>query len=529
MIENRNMAEETLENKTGLRETFMTQMLQEIRASVDPILNVAGTSRSFEENPQLVHQAFRKIKNQGEYLLALVDDILDMSAIASGSMELHESPFHLNTVISMLLEEYYDKCKKNGISFTVDVGEVMYENLYGDAVRLKQILFNLLSNAYKYTGENGRVHVVLKEQPVRDNRVELVVVVRDTGCGIAEEKIGQIWESYANGFALEKKGNGSGLGLMITRHLVELMGGSIKVQSTLGEGTVFTVRIPFELPDTEKRAVGNQKKRFDMMRALVVDDDEILMEYQFSMFHRLGITPERADSGDAALKLLREAYESGNGFDIIFINYQMQCDGMQAVKKIRREFDSDTVMIAATAYDAPVLEQEMREAGADFVLTRPVYQSAIYNLMTKICKGEKPTEDSCYSSWDFHGKRVLLAEDNAINAEIVFGYLRQMNLIWDWAKNGREAADMFIEKPEGYYGAVLMDISMPMMNGYEASEEIRKAELETGRKITVPIIAGSANVNTGEIIKVHESGMNAYLQKPIDIQSLYYMLDKYVD
>lgn len=527
MIENRNMEEE-LDNKTEIRGTFMTQMLQEIRASIDPILNVAGTSRSFEENPKIVHQAFRKIKNQGEYLLALVDDILDMSAIASGSMELHESPFHLNTVISMLLEEYYDKCKKNGISFTVDVGEVMYENLYGDAVRLKQILFNLLSNAYKYTGENGRVHVVLKEQPFCDNRVELIVTVRDTGCGIAEEKIGQIW-NYANTFSLEKRGNGSRLGLMITRHLVELMGGSIEVQSTLGEGTVFAVRIPFELPDTEKKAVRNQKKRFDMMRALVVDDDEILMEYQFSMFHRLGITPERADSGDEALRVLREAYESGNGFDIIFINYQMQCDGMQAVKKIRHEFDSDTVMIAATAYDAPVLEQEMREAGADFVLTRPVYQSAIYNLMTKICKGEKPTEDSCFSSWDFHGKRVLLAEDNAINAEIVFGYLRQMNLIWDWAKNGKEAADMFAEKPEGYYGAVLMDISMPMTNGYEASEEIRKMELDTGRKTRVPIIAGSANVCTSEIIKVHESGMNAYFQKPIDIQSLYYMLDKYVD
>lgn len=525
MIENRNTAEE-LESKTGIRETFMTQMLQEIRASIDPILSVAGTSRSFEQNPQIVHQAFRKIKNQGEYLLALVDDILDMSAIASGSMELHESPFHLNTVISMLLEEYYDKCKRNGISFTVDVGEVMYENLYGDAVRLKQILFNLLSNAYKYTEENGRVHVVLKEQPVCDNRVELVVVVRDTGCGIAEDKIGQIWNSYAY---IEKKGNGSGLGLMITRHLVELMGGRIEVESVLGEGTAFTVQIPFELPDAEKRAVKSQRKRFDLMRALVVDDDEILMEYQFSMFQRLGITPERADSGDEALRVLREAYERGNGFDIIFINYQMQCDGMQAVKKIRHEFDSDTVMIAATAYDAPVLEREMREAGADFVLTRPVYQSAIYNLMTKICKGEKPTEDSCYSSWDFHGKRVLLAEDNAINAEIVFGYLRQMNLIWDWAKNGKEAADMFAEKPEGYYGAILMDISMPVMNGYEASEQMRKTELDAGRKTTVPIIAGSANVCTSEIIKVHEAGMNAYLQKPIDIHSLYYMLDKYVD
>lgn len=512
-----------------LREAFITQMSHELRTPINAILGITNLSRSYEENPQRAHEAFRKIRNQGEYLLALVNDILDMSAIDHGKMELRAAKFNLNTVISLLIEEYYEQCSKKGISFAVDVAAVEHENLYGDSVRLKQVVFNLLSNAYKYTKTGGSIRVELKEHPIDQKRVELVVSVQDTGCGIAKENLEKIWEPYERITEKDCRDcGGSGLGLPITRNLVTLMGGSIAVESEPGAGSVFTARIPFEMVAGKAEPEAETRKKFDAMHALVVDDDEILGDYQASLLSRLGIHCQCVRHEAEALEQLTRAYEEGRSFDICFINWQMEEGGNRVAYHIRERFDRDALLLVASSYDLAVVERQMRAAGVDYVLAKPMFQSAIYKLMTEIYRRPQRLAAESSIGKDFHGRRVLVAEDNAINAEVLLGYLEQVNVVCDWAKTGKEALDACMEKEEGYYGAVLMDISMPIMDGYQAASEIRRFEEWTKRENALPIIAVSANVFPGDIVRVHEAGMDAYVPKPIDAAALYETLDVYV-
>lgn len=507
-----------------MREAFIVRMSHELRVPINGIIGIATFSDSVGQDVEQMRQALRKIRLQGEYLHSLVNDVLDLAAIDRGKMTIHTTNFRLNTIVSVMSEHYYEACRKKGVEFTFEISNLIHENLIGDPVRVKQIWGNLLSNAYKYTRPGDKIKTNFSERKIDDHHIELEISVRDTGCGITPEMLRNIWKPFEKEEEWDTQTHGgSGLGLSITKSVVELMKGTISVESVKGEGSTFTVKLPFGLG---KEPVVHRKK-LNSMNALVIDDDEIARNYHVSILARLGISYQEATCQEEAFGQLEKAFRDGSGFDICFINWHMQSvKSEEIIKEIRKVYGSDKFIIVSSSYDAGRMEMQMKKAGVDHILSKPVFQSTIYNLMTEICKELLLTEENKKSDYNFLGKRVMVVEDSAVNAEVLIGYLKRVNLQSEWVKNGKTAVERFIKAGNNYFQGILMDVNMPILDGYRATEEIRKCENNSGMRI--PIIAVTANAFSKDIVRAHEAGMDAYISKPIETEVLYHTLDEFL-
>lgn len=514
---------ETEKHLSRIREAFIIRMSHELRGPVNAIIGMASLSGEGDPDTDKMKESMRKIKMQGEYLHSLVNDVLDIAALDRGKVTIHNANFQLNTVVSVISEQYYEACRKKGVAFSFEVSGVIHENLIGDSVRVRQIWSNLLSNAYKYTQPGDQIKTLFRERKIDERHVELEIAVEDTGCGISQEALKNIWKPFEKENDKEIPGyGGSGLGLSITKSITELMGGTISVESVKGKGSLFTVRLPFGLG---KEPVVHQKK-LNSMRALVIDDDEIACNYHVSILARLGINYDVAEREDLAIGMLQRALEDKNGYDICFVNWHMRnVKSEELIQSIRNRFEKEEITIVSSCYDACYKESRMKKAGVDYILSKPVFQSTIYNLMTEICKESLLMEDNCVAGYNFRGKRVMVVEDSAVNAEVLIGYLKGANLQCDWMKNGKIAVERFIKAGDGYYQAILMDVNMPVLDGYCATEEIRKCERSQAR---IPIIAVTANAYATDIVKAHEAGMDAYISKPIETEVLYQTLEEFL-
>ena len=504
---------------SNVREAFIERMSHELRTPVNSILGISELSKENGDNPEKMREAFEKIKAQSEYMVSLLNDALDISAIDRDEILIHESSFQLSSIVSSVSEHFYNECRKKGINFTFELKDVTYEFLMGDAVRIKQIWLNLLSNAYKYTRPGGSIQTTFREQQMDAARVMFEFSVRDSGCGISMEHTKAIWTSDEYDVAREPFPEmGYTLGLSITKKIVEIMNGSICVESQPGKGSVFTVRIPMKIG---KETV-EERKSFHSMHALIVGDEEISCAYYKAILARLGLHHEAVYNMKEALDDLNTAYQSGDGYNLCFVNWHMP-EGKKLIETIRKIFDKDTLTIIGASYDAELLEKDMKQAGVDYVLSKPIFQSTIYNLMTEICRQMPDTGKVIKNHYDFEGKHVMVVEDNAINAEIMMDYLKYVHVTCDWVKNGKAAVEMF-EHADKPYDAILMDISMPVMDGYEASGAIRK--LKDGAYI--PIIAVTANAFASDIIEIYEAGMNAHIIKPVELEVLCQTLNQFL-
>ena len=446
------------------KELFLARMSHELRT---PINGILGISQLAHYKDAEVREDFKKIRYQAEYLWELVNDVLDMAAIDNGKMTIRHVAFSLNEVVSEVSSLFYSQCRMKRIYFYFRVDNVTHEYLIGDAIRVKQVLVNLLSNSFKFTEKGGTIEVCMSELDVDDSRTVLHITVRDTGCGISDKALEKIWEPFEqeqheNG----KYYGGSGLGLPITKSIVEQMHGTIDVASEYNVGSKFIVDIPFEIG----KSIVREKRKFRSLKVFLVNNDEIALHYMMSTLTRLGIRYDSSTDGKEIIRILKEAYERGEGYDICFVNWQMPGGfGKKLVREMREIFDRDTLKIVTSSYDTEDYEEEMRGAGVDYILKKPVLQSQVYSMISEICSVPE-AEKNKTEDYDFSGKRALLAEDNAVNAEVFQGFLKAVNAEVECADNGEAALSRYQNMPDYYYDMIFMDLNMPIMDGYEAAK-----------------------------------------------------------
>lgn len=449
------------------KELFLARMSHELRT---PINGILGISQLAHYKDAEVREDFKKIRYQAEYLWELVNDVLDMAAIDNGKMTIRHVAFSLNEVVSEVSGLFYSQCRMKRIYFYFRVDNVTHEYLIGDAIRVKQVLVNLLSNSFKFTEKGGTIEVCMSELDVDDSRTVLHITVRDTGCGISDKALEKIWEPFEqeqheNG----KYYGGSGLGLPIIKSIVEQMHGTIDVASEYNVGSKFIVDIPFEIG----KSIVREKRKFRSLKVFLVNNDEIALHYMMSTLTRLGIRYDSSTDGKEIIRILKEAYERGEGYDICFVNWQMPGGyGKKLVREMREIFDRDTLKIVTSSYDTEDYEEEMRGAGVDYILKKPVLQSQVYSMISEICSVPE-AEKNKTEDYDFSGKRALLAEDNAVNAEVFQGFLKAVNAEVECADNGEAALSRYQNMPDYYYDMIFMDLNMPIMDGYEAAKSIR--------------------------------------------------------
>jgi len=532
-IKNKQLAEAVAQadNANQAKSAFLARMSHEIRTPMNAIVGITAIAKHHKENPSKVEEYLGKIEVASKVLLNIINDVLDMSAIESNKIKIGAAPFDLKSVLTGISTIYYAQCRQKGIVFEMDTAEVNHEKLIGDGLRINQVLLNLMSNAYKFTPKGGKIGIFMKELLENDGKVYFEFKVTDTGEGMSEEMIQRLFKPFEQeGADTAQKHGGSGLGLSIAKNLVEMMHGSISCISQKGKGTTFTVSIPFQVDQDAVQESTNLMDQTNLkeIHALIVDDDQETRKYTAIILDRIGVPYDLAKDGAEALEKLRQSNENGRQYDICFIDWKMPgLDGIEVTKEIRKIYEKDMLVIIVSAYDTTEIQGDAVEAGADMFVTKPLFQSTVFNVLMKLSGGQYVRQTAQEEEYDFAGKKVLLAEDTEFNAEVAIELLDLVNMKVDRAENGEVAVHMFEISEPGTYEAILMDVQMPIMDGYEATRAIRALTRPDAKDI--PIIAMTANAFTEDVSAALNAGMNEHISKPIDTQILYSTLKKVED
>ncbi len=513
-------------NATKAKSEFLSNMSHDIRTPMNAIVGMTAIATSHIDDKQQVKNCLRKITLSSRHLLGLINDVLDMSKIESGKMTLSAELISLRDVMDNIVSIVQPQVKSRNQKFDIFIHNIFAENIYGDSVRINQVLINLLSNAMKFTPEGGKIEVDMREDesPKGSGYVRIHVRVKDTGIGISPEFKDKIFDSFTreDGHRVAKI-EGTGLGMAITKHIIDAMDGTIEVNSKKGEGTEFHITF-----DAERADVQEEDMRLPEWRMLVVDDDEQLCKSVISSLEEIGINAEWALNGEAAVKKVAERCENHTEYHVILLDWDLPgIDGIEAAREIRQKVGSEVPILLISAYDWSDIEGEARDAGIDGFISKPLFKSTLYHGLKPYADEEnaqdKPSEKK---SFDFTGKRVLVAEDIDINWEVAEILLRTMGVEPDHAENGKICVEMFEKSEVGYYDAILMDLRMPIMSGYEATELIRKMVRPDADDI--PIIAMTADAFSEDIQKCLSCGMNSHIAKPIEPQAIARVLEKYI-
>lgn len=508
---------------------FLSRMSHDIRTPMNAIIGMSTIGQLKLNETDRVKDCFAKIDTSSRYLLSLINDILDMSRIENGKMTIARTNFDFSELIGEINAIVYPQAQERNISYEVYHQEPVERYYIGDALRLNQILMNLLSNALKFTPEGGKVSVDIREYKRTNGFAFVEFTVKDNGVGMSEEFLTKIYQPFEQESAdIARNKAGSGLGLSIVYSLVQLMGGTIEVESKKSCGTTFTIRIPLELAtdDMEAEEIRKSKELLRGIQVLVVDDDPVVGEQTSAMMGTIGANSVWADSGMRAVELVREWLRKGKAFDVALVDWKMpEMDGLETARQIRKLVGPETTIIIITAYDWSGIEAKARAAGVDHFIAKPLFQSSICDtlLQLKVEPHGKTPEDS--GELRYQGQYILLAEDNELNMEIAKALLEMHGLKVDSAENGQKAVELFQNAPAGHYQAVLMDIRMPVMDGLNATRAIRSLSKEDAKKI--PIIAMSANAFEEDKRTASAAGMNDYLVKPINLEELFSVLEKW--
>lgn len=507
---------------------FLSRMSHDIRTPMNAIIGMSTIGQLKAENPAQVKDCFRKIDTSSKYLLSLINDILDMSRIENGKMEVVQEKFDFVEFFREIVSIIYPQTEQLNISFELRHSEPLDQYYIGDPLRLKQILMNLLSNALKFTPGGGAVEMFVEEIRRANGFAYLLFRVSDNGIGISEEFKKKLFQPFEQEIAEGARNNvGSGLGLAIVYNLVQFMGGSIDVNSRKGQGTVFSTVLPFGITEDDKAA--EEKRKADELlrgtKVLIVDDDEIVGEQATIILREAGAETVWVDSGERAIQEISLSIERGRHYNIALVDWRMPgMDGIETTRRIRKLVGENTMIIIISAYDWSSIEQEAIEAGADCFISKPLFKNNIYRSLTHFKPDER--ESPVFGTAELiRGKRVLLVEDNELNMDIAKSLLEINGLVIDTAENGQEAVNCFSKMPEGCYYAVLMDIRMPVMDGLEAARTIR--ELKRKDAASVPILAMTANAFNEDRAEAARAGMDGYIVKPLDIQEVMEELLKY--
>ena len=518
------------ETANRAKSTFLSNMSHDIRTPMNAIIGFTTLAVSNIDDKKRVRDYLGKIISSSNHLLSLINDILDMSRIESGKIHLEETQVSLADVLHDLKTIISGQIYAKQLDLYMDAMDVTNEDVYCDKTRLNQVLLNLLSNAVKFTPAGGTVSVRLKQFPVAVKGSGLYEIrVKDNGIGMSQEFVKKLFSPFERErTSTVSRTQGTGLGMAITKNIVDMMGGTIEVQTEQDKGTEFIVRLPFRIQaeqhHTEKIA------ELEGLKALVVDDDFNTCDSVTKMLVRIGMRSEWTLSGKEAVLRARQSMELGDAFHAYIIDWRLpDMNGIEVTRQIRSLGD-DTPIIILTAYDWSDIEVEARAAGVTAFCAKPLFMSDIRDtLMTAIGQMQAETEDTSFpaAGSDFRGKCILLVEDNELNSEITVEILNGYGCQVDTAENGAEAVEKIKNSKPGNYDLVLMDVQMPVMNGYEATKQIRALNDPVLAGIT--IIAMTANAFDEDRRKALECGMDGFLTKPIVIEELMDILQKNLD
>lgn len=506
---------------------FLSRMSHEIRTPMNAIIGMSAVAFNYLDDKKRTADCLSKITFSSKHLLMLLNDVLDMSKIENGKLNIRQELFDLKNLVTSLADINYGLATAKGLAFEIVISGFKDELLLGDSMRVNQILLNLLSNAIKFTPKGGSVRMEIRMLRSASDKIWLRFIVKDSGIGMKKEFLEHLYEPFEqadNGIA--RKYGGTGLGMAITKNLVAIMDGTIEVESQEGAGTTFMVDLPFGVSKVDKKTAAEMEE----MRVLVVDDDNDTCEHAAVLLKGMGVNVDWALNGFEAIEKVRSACEDdGRCYDVCFIDWCMpELDGIETARRMRRYVGPDVLIIIISAYDWSGIEEQAKAAGVNAFIAKPFFASNLYNTLLTVSRkpelgfsavGNKET-------YDFGGKKVLLVEDNELNMEIASELLKFVNLQVEHAENGKVAVDIFRNSKEKEYALIFMDIQMPLMNGYDAARCIRSSEHPAAG--TIPIIAMTANAFNDDVQAAFDAGMNGHLAKPIDVEVLYKTIARYI-
>ncbi len=519
------------EQANRAKSEFLSRMSHEIRTPMNAIIGMSTLAAQCINDPKEVSDCIAKVGLSARFLLSLINDILDMSRIESGKVTVKNEKFPFEEFVNGINTMIYEQAHAKGIDYDCVVTSFTEPFYYGDAMKLQQVLVNLLGNAVKFTPAGGKVQFIIHQDKVQNGYATLRFTVNDTGVGIKEEFLPHLFEPFEQGDAgVTSVYGGTGLGLAISKNLVDMMHGHIGVTSIENVGTEFTVTLDLGLCQEQSTPGANvQTVLLNKLSALVVDDDVAICENTKRILVDMGIKAEWADSGRKAIELIKNELSRNVYFDVVLLDWKMpELDGIATAREIRKLVGPDVTIIIMTAYDWSMIEQEAMAAGVNMLISKPLFKSSLSSAFTKIySQREQEKIASKDREFDFTGRRILLVEDHLLNVEVARRLLAAKGCQVQVAPNGLMAIEAFTTTPVGYFDAILMDIRMPVMDGLTAARSIRHLSKATAK--TIPIIAMSANAFDEDVEKSKSAGMSAHLAKPIEPQLLYSTLEKLMD
>ena len=515
------------EQANQAKSDFLARMSHDIRTPMNAIMGMATIAKAHVDERERILDCMEKINGASKLLLSLINEVLDMSKIESGRLILSEDEFNVGELLQDLVVMMQPEIKNKQQTLNIHVKNLRHENVKGDTQRIKQVLMNILSNAIKYTPENGRITIEIYEKDPHNGIGNYQFVFEDNGRGMKPEFLDKIFEPFERASDDEiKRIQGTGLGMSISHKIIQMMGGDIKVESEYGKGSRFTIDMPLVCRDQKP----DDKIEVEGLEVLVVDDDKIACLNTSSCLREIGINSECVYSGSEAIEKVRQHHLAEKEYFAVIIDLKMpQMNGIETTRQIRRFVGADVPIIILSAYDLEEYEAEAKEVKANGFITKPLYKSKLLQVLRSFLdEGDQPEPIRPFklSNVDYSGKRILLVEDNELNREIAVEIIGSTGITIDTAINGLDAVHKVAQSEEGFYQIILMDIQMPIMDGYEATRQIRS--LQRRDIAHMPIIAMTANAFSEDVTNAIKAGMNYHLAKPIDIGALMGILSKYL-
>ena len=517
---------DTAEQANRAKTAFLSNMSHEIRTPMNAIIGLNNIAMNDPTASDKVKEYLEKIGASARHLLGIINDILDMSRIESGRMVIKKEEFSFSKNLEQVNNMIGGQCRDKGIHYECRIIGKIDDYYIGDAMKLKQVMLNILGNAVKFTPEGGKVTFLIEEGHRFDDMATLHLTFKDTGIGMSKEYIPHIFEAFSQEDSSSTSKYGStGLGMPITKSIVELMNGTIEVESEKGAGTTFTVTVTLEESGRKDTLAADGDLNPHDMSVLVIDDDRIALEHAEVILGQIGISCETAESGWEGIDKVRLRHGRQEEYDLILVDWKMpELDGVETTRQIRQIVGNDTPIIILTSFNWDDVADEARAAGGDTFVAKPLFAGSVMDEFREAFR--RKNEALAKKTADLKGRRILLAEDVQVNAEIMMMVLGMREMEVDHAENGQEAVNLFASHDAGYYSAILMDMRMPIMDGLEATKVIRAMEREDAKSI--PIIALTANAFDEDVQRSMQAGLDAHLSKPVEPEILFGTLEKLI-
>ncbi len=505
---------------------FLSSMSHEIRTPMNAIIGLDSIALNDPETTPKIKSYLEKIGASAEHLLNLINDILDMSRIESGRMVLKKEEFSFPQLLEAVNTMFSGQCGDKGLDYQCHINGQVDDCYIGDGMKLRQVLINILGNAVKFTPEGGSVRLDVERAAHYDRQTTLRFTIADTGIGMSEEFLPHLFDAFSQEDSSNtSKYGSSGLGMAITKNIVEMMNGDIQVTSKKGKGTTFVVTVT--LTDSLHEFVEEGDIAPSEMSVLIVDDDPVACEHAHLVLEKVGIASEIASSGTEAIDMVRLRHARREPYNLILVDWKMpKMDGVEATRRIRSIIGGESAIIILTAYRWDDILEEAVQAGVDSFVSKPLFAATVMEEFKSAMQRKRMVARDKKPKVELAGRKILLAEDMQVNAEIMVMVLSMRQMEVDLAENGRVAVEKFAEHPEGYYDAILMDVRMPEMDGLEATRAIRAMDRPDAQ--TIPIIALTANAFDEDVQRSLQAGLNAHLTKPIQPEVLFETLEGFI-